>query len=111
MRRIAEAGTDKHVRIRDSETLAVISEFRVHDGAVTALAWHPKKAILATGSGDLTIRLWDVETGERIDELRGPLRAPHQLAFAPSGRRLGCASLDGTTRIWDPISLQGETVE
>jgi len=104
-RRIAEAGADKKVRIRDAATLEVLNEFRAHDGPITALAWHPKKPILATGSTDLTIRLWNLDTGKRIDELRGPLAAPHTLAFAPSGQRLGCASLDATTRIWDPPSL------
>jgi WD40 repeat protein len=107
--RFAEAGTDKKVRIRDSATLAVLKEFRAHDGPVTSLAWHPKKPILATGSTDLAIRLWNLETVERIDELRGPLAAPHTLAFAPSGQRLGCASLDATTYIWDPPSLRDET--
>jgi serine/threonine protein kinase/WD40 repeat protein len=104
--RFAEAGADKKVRIRDAATLAVLKEFRAHDGPITALAWHPKKPILATGSADLSIRLWNLETGERIGELRGPLAAPHTLAFAPSGQRLGCASLDATTYIWDPPSLR-----
>jgi hypothetical protein len=107
----AEAGTDKKVRIRDAATLAVLKEFRAHDGPITALAWHPKKSILASGSSDLAIRLWNLETAERIDELRGPLAAPHTLAFAPSGQRLGCASLDATTYIWDPPSLRDETAE
>ena len=104
--RFAEAGTDKKVRIRDAATLAVLKEFRVHDGPITALACHPKKPILATGSTDLAIRLWNLETGQQIDELRGPLAAPHTLAFAPSGQRLGCASLDTITYIWDPSSLR-----
>jgi hypothetical protein len=104
--RFAEAGTDKKVRIRDAATLAVLKEFRAHDGPITALAWHPKKPILATGSTDLAVRLWNLETAERIDELRGPLAAPHTVAFAPSGQRLGCASLDATTYIWDPPSLR-----
>ena len=97
------------MRIRDTATLAVLKEFRVHDGPITALAWHPKKPILATGSADLTIRLWNLETGERIDEFRGPIAAPHTLAFSPSGQRLGCASMDATSRIWDPPSLRDET--
>ncbi|MBL9131856.1 MAG: hypothetical protein JNG86_11685, partial [Verrucomicrobiaceae bacterium] len=107
--RFAEAGADKKVRIRDAATLAVLKEFRAHDGPITALAWHPKKPILASGSADLTLRLWNLETGARIDELRGPLAVPHTLAFAPSGQRLGCASLDATTRIWDPPSLRDKT--
>lgn len=105
-RRFAEAGADKRVRIRDVATLAVLQEFRAHDGPITALAWHPKRSIVATGSTDLTIRLWDLDTGRRIEELRGPIAAPHTLAFSPDGKRLGCASLDSKTRIWNLPSLK-----
>ncbi|MCB1087124.1 MAG: hypothetical protein KDM63_08770, partial [Verrucomicrobiae bacterium] len=108
-KRFAEAGNNKHVRIRDAATLKVLADFRAHDDSITALAWHPKKPILATGSADLTIRLWNLETGERIDEFRGPLAAPLQLSFSPSGQRLGCASQDSNVRIWDPISLRDES--
>jgi WD40 repeat protein len=40
--RIAEAGSDKILRIRDSATLKVIQQFRVHDTGITALAWNPR---------------------------------------------------------------------
>ena len=103
-RRFAEAGTDKVLRIRDATTLAVVREFRVHDGPVTALAWHPSLNVIATASSDLTIRLWDVETGRKLLGLRGPLAAPRTLDFSPSGTRLGCASIDGFTRIWEVLN-------
>lgn len=103
--RFAEAGLDKRVRIRDAETLAVKQEFRAHDGAITALAWHPTRPILATGSADLCIRLWDLDTGRRLEELRGPLAPPSSLAFSPNGQRLGCTALLEVTRVWEPQSL------
>ncbi len=111
-RRFAEAGADKTVRIRDTATLAVLQEFRAHDGPITALAWHPTKPILATASADLTIRLWNLETGQRLEELRGPTDQPTGLAFSPGGQRLACSSGDAT-RIWEPISLgeKGATVD
>lgn len=105
-RHFAEAGTDKNVRIRDASTLAVVREFRVHDGPVTALAWHPTLNVIATASTDLTIRLWDVETGRKLLGLRGPLAAPHTLDFSPGGHRLGCAAIDGFSRIWEPDLLR-----
>ena len=101
-RRFAEAGTDKLVRIRDAATLAVLQEFRAHDGPITALAWHPKHPIVASASTDMTIKLWNPETGRRLEELRGPLAPPTDLSFSPSGNRLACAALDGVTRIWEP---------
>lgn len=99
--RFVEAGADKRVRIRDASSLEVLRQFRAHDGAITALAWHPSEPVLATGSVDLTIRIWNLETGERIEELRGSTAAPHTLEFSPGGQRIGCASIDGATRIWD----------
>ena len=108
--RLAEAGADKMVRIRDAATLAVQQEFRAHDGPITALAWHPVKPILATTSADLTIRLWNLETGRRLEELRGPLTTPTGLGFSPSGQRLACASPSDNTRIWEPESLNERRV-
>ena len=107
----AEAGEDKKVRIHDVGTLEVIQAFRAHDGPITALAWHPTKAILATGCNDLAIRLWDLEKGTWIEELRLPIAAPHSLTFSPSGQRLGAASEDAVSRIWDPPSLRDETIK
>ena len=106
--RLAEAGADKMVRIRDAATLAVQQEFRAHDGPITALAWHPVKPVLATTSTDLTIRLWNLETGRRLEELRGPLTTPTGLGFSPSGQRLACASSSDNTRSWEPESLNDQ---
>ena len=100
-RRLAEAGGGRNVRIREGGSLDITHEFRVHDGPVTALAWHPTEAVVATGSEDLRVRLWSVRTGELLKEFRGPCAAPHTLRFSPDGKRLGCASLDRVTRIWD----------
>ncbi len=108
-KRFAEAGSDKRVRVRDGATLAILQEFRAHDGAITALAWHPSRPILATASTDLCIRLWDLDTGRRLEELRGATQAPHQLSFSPSGHLLGAASPDDDARIWEPQSLQDKT--
>jgi serine/threonine protein kinase/WD40 repeat protein len=104
--RFAEAGVDKRVRIRDSETLNVLQDFRAHDGPITALAWHPTKPILATASTDRSIRLWDLETGRRLEEIRDPLAALQVLAFSPSGRRLAGGETGRRNHIWEPKSLK-----
>jgi WD domain, G-beta repeat len=98
------------VHIFDTETLAERQTFRAHDGPITALAWHPTRHILATGSDDLTIKLWNLETGRRLDTLRGPTGTPRVLNFSPSGQRLACASPSDNTRIWEPESLNEKPV-
>lgn len=100
-----EAGSDQNLRIRDSKTLGVIRQFRAHNGAITALAWHPTRPIIASGSEDLGIRVWNVNDGTRLEELRGPLSPPSVLSFSPEGRHLATAARDGVARIWEPRSL------
>jgi serine/threonine protein kinase/WD40 repeat protein len=102
----AEAGTDAMVRLRDAETLAVVREFRAHDGPISAMACHPTLRILATGSFDLTVRLWNLDTGELLEELRGPNNPPTQLNFSPSGHQLACVANHDESRIWAPKTLQ-----
>lgn len=105
--RFAEGGNERMVRIRDGSTLSVLREFRAHNLAITALAWHPNRNVLATGSADLTIRLWNLDDGTRMEELRGPISPPNALSFSADGRRLAAASRDGATRLWEPRSLGG----
>ena len=105
-RRFAEAGADRNVRLRDAATLEVLREFRVHNAAITALAWHPTRPILATASEDLVIRLWNLDDGTRLEELRGPLSPPDVLSFSPDGTRLATAARDGAARIWEPRCLR-----
>ena len=99
--RLAEAGEDKLVRIRDAGTFAVQREFRAHDGTISAIAWNPARPVIATGSTDRSVRLWNVETGELLDELHIGLREPSALFFSPSGRRLACVTPGEKTLIWE----------
>lgn len=94
------------VRLRDAQTLEVRREFRVHNGPVSALAWHPTRPILATASEDLSVRFWDLNTEKRLEELQGSLAPPNVLSFSPGGTRLATAARDGIARIWAPLCLQ-----
>ena len=69
-RTFAEGGEDKRVRIRDAQTLEVLREFRAHDGAISALAFHPTKPVLASAAMDFTVRLWNPADASLIEELR-----------------------------------------
>lgn len=99
-RRFAAAGPDKTVYLRDAQTLALLHQFRAHDGAVTALAFHPAKPILATGSADLTIRLWNLGDGSLIEELRSA-KQPRSLRFCPGGQRLLSSDAGGAVTVWN----------
>lgn len=99
--RFAEAGTDKLVRIRDATRLAVQREFRAHDAPITAMAWHPTKPIIATGSEDHSVKVWNIETGRLLAEYHELLNPPETLTFSPTGRMLGAKTFsDDLVRIW-----------
>ena len=89
----AEGGKDGRVRLRDARTLemrhaSTVHEWRVHDGAVTDVAWHPILPFLATASEDSKVRIWNVETGALLDEFGLFYRTPERLDWSPDGRIL-----------------------
>jgi WD40 repeat protein len=67
---IAEAGSDKKVRIRNAETLEVEQELRVHEDSLTGVAWHPSLPLLVTASKDGTTRIWSLRDFKRVEELK-----------------------------------------
>ncbi|MFK7911289.1 MAG: protein kinase [Akkermansiaceae bacterium] len=106
-KRLAEAGADRNIRIRDAESLEVLTEFRVHEDGITSIAWHPKLQVIATSSKDLSVKLWDLESIECIEEFRGMVSPPKDLIFSPSGTRLAAAYNEQQKgRIWelDPVT-------
>ncbi|MEY5011392.1 MAG: hypothetical protein RLZZ253_2531, partial [Verrucomicrobiota bacterium] len=104
----AEGGMDKRVRIRDGNSLNPAREFRVHDGAVTAVAWHPRLPILATASDDHSVRLWNVHTGQQLEEFAVLEWIPDRLFWDSAGERLAvmCRELSATISIFRPASVQ-----
>ena len=106
----AEAGADRIVRLRDARTLEVRQQFRAHDEAITALAFHPTRPILATGSEDLTVKLWDLGTGRMLEEVRELRGGVAQVAFTGSGRRLVGTTGDRLVHVWEPDSLKPEAM-
>jgi WD40 repeat protein len=73
-----------------------------HEGGIYALAFHPDKKRLATGSADHSVRLWDATTGKQLRSLTGHLGLVTSVAFAPDGKWLASAGTDQAIRIWDP---------
>ena len=109
--RLAEAGDDKLVHIRDATTLAELTKFRAHDGPVNALAWNPARPIIATGSADRSVRLWNAATGALIEGLHIGMREPSALYFSPSGRRLACVTPGEKTLVWELEEPETVTVK
>jgi WD40 repeat protein len=78
--------------------------FEAHTGTVTALAFHPDQAMLATGSEDRTILLWDLSNPLTPAAMGLPLTAHTggvaSLRFSPDGKILASSDDTGMTYLW-----------
>jgi WD40 repeat protein/tRNA A-37 threonylcarbamoyl transferase component Bud32 len=89
------------IKIWDARTGKLLQTLTGHDNAITSLAYHPEKAILASASYDTTIKLWNLNTGKEIVTLRGHTHNVYHVAFSPKGDKLASASHDKSVRVWD----------
>ena len=80
--------------------------FRGHEGAVSAVAFFPGGASVASAGDDRTIRIWELATGRQTGVLRGHLGPVSCLAVSPDGRFLASTSDDRTVKLWDLETLQ-----
>jgi WD40 repeat protein len=103
---VAEAGEDKRVRIRDAKTLSVLQEFRVHDNAVSDVAWHPTLPMLATQSWeDHSVRVWNLKDYRMLEEFTG-LQEQGRMTISPNGRRL--LVTEKKTVVFEPKSFDAQ---
>ena len=103
---MAIGGTDGRVRLFDANTYELKSRFGASSEGITALAFSPDGALLASGSGyaDTAVKLWVVPTGEHAGTLTGHNAWVSGLAFAPDGKTLASADGDQTIRLWDTLN-------
>jgi WD40 repeat protein len=72
-----------------------------HTGQVSAVAFSPDGATLATGSWDHTVRLWDVASGKEKANYKWDIGRVYCLAYAPDGLRLAAGGDLGRVIVWD----------
>jgi len=75
--------------------------FQAHSAAVSSVAIHPSKPIVATAGDDSLWKMWSLSGGDLImsgDGHKGWLSA---VEFSPAGRQLATCAEDGTLKIWD----------
>jgi WD40 repeat protein len=92
-----EAGSDLRMRIRDSRTLKIVRELRVHDAPLTAVAWHPHLPLIATASEDHSVKIWDLRTDKMVEKLSLFLDLPNGLYWSPDGKSLAVQHTDSST--------------
>jgi WD40 repeat protein len=107
-----EAGTPGDIKVLAVPSGRLVHVLKGHTDVVTALAYHPRRHLLASASLDRTIRLWNLDKADEVRVLQGHTGPVRSLAFSPDGTLLASGG-DRTVRLWhydaDPTD-QGRAV-
>lgn len=94
------------VVIWNESTGKVEARLQGHRREVLALAFHPRRPLLASASYDTTARLWNLEHPGQFKDLPGHNGSVTSVAFSRDGRFLATAARDGYVRIFDGESAK-----
>lgn len=89
-----------------SKNVTVNKGSKAHLLPVSALAVHPRKSFIATGSDDLTWKIWGVPNCELIMSGEGHKDWISGIDFDPNGTRLATCSGDSLVKVWDFIDVK-----
>ena len=102
--RLATAGEDATVLIRESASGRVLVRLEGHSDAVACVRFAPDGKTVATAGYDRTVRLWETASGRAIATLEGHANWVFAVAFSPDGKTLASAGHDQSVRLWDAAS-------
>ncbi|KAF9010173.1 coatomer subunit alpha-2 [Cyathus striatus] len=86
----------------------LVDRFEEHEGPVRGVAFHPTRALLATGGDDYKIKVWDIRPQNRrcLFTLHGHLDYVRTVQFHHEMPWILSCSDDQTIRIWNSTSRQ-----
>eukprot|EP00450_Noctiluca_scintillans_P013894 CAMPEP_0194508930 /NCGR_PEP_ID=MMETSP0253-20130528/39239_1 /TAXON_ID=2966 /ORGANISM="Noctiluca scintillans" /LENGTH=578 /DNA_ID=CAMNT_0039352007 /DNA_START=31 /DNA_END=1767 /DNA_ORIENTATION=- len=74
---------------------------KIHAGAVSRLAFHPKIPVVATVSDDHTWKMWSMPDGQLVLSGEGHTDWVSGVAFHPRGSLVATGSGDTSVKLWD----------
>ncbi|RMF78310.1 MAG: WD40 repeat domain-containing protein [Chloroflexi bacterium] len=92
---------DNTVRVWRIDSGERIAEMNAHVSGVLALAYHPRRNLIASAGGDGMIRLWDVTLSQVLRTFSGHDGSVLDVAFNPEATILASAGEDGSVQLWD----------
>ena len=99
--RLWSAATGQHLATLEEQIAWGVVTHEGHTGDVTAVAFSPHSATLASGGTDNKIRLWDVGAREHRTALTGHSERVTALTFSRNGSMLVSGSADNTVQLWN----------
>ena len=74
---------------------------------ISALAWSPDGARVASASWDRTVQLWDAFSGDHLSTYREHASAVTAVAWSPDGSKIASADGSGAIHVWSVTQLIG----
>ncbi|OAB57660.1 hypothetical protein AY600_00655 [Phormidium willei BDU 130791] len=108
-RLIASAGSDRTIRVWDSQSGKEIQRLAGNTSTVASLSFSPDGQRIVSGSQDGIIKLWELETGNVIHRIEAHSRGMTGLDFSSTGDFIVSGSRNSTAKIWD--SETGEIIK
>jgi len=116
-RYVAAGSDDRTVTVWDARTKVRLKRLRGHSSEISALAFAPNSAKIASAGENGEIRLWDLKHGT-FASLQGTHDIVRSVSFSRSGRWLASGGREGAIRIWDlqrnteiPFEFRGQNVD
>ena len=101
-KRLAAAGSDRTIRIWESETGAEVARIEDHADWIFDLAFSADGKRLASASRDKTSKVFDVEKGESLATFPRHAEAVYGVAFGPEDKVVASGGGDNEVRTWTP---------
>jgi WD40 repeat protein len=109
--RLATAGLDKVVEIRDVGTGRTIAEMKDHSDTVQCLAFSPKGDLLATAGMDRTIKISDGMTAKGKMTINPEIKGFLALTFSPDGKYVLTSGESPEVRWWELATVADDLTE